>query len=286
MDEFIQTNGIDLHYLRFPGTGPTVVLMHGLTANAHAFDGLISAGLNTSCEVISIDLRGRGQSEQPEDYSMAAHAGDIIGLLDGLGIKKAILGGHSFGALLSLYLAFHFPDRVEKLVILDAAARMHERTKEMLGPALGRLGQTYPSFEAYIEKVKSAPYLTFWDEAMLSYYRADVEEAQNGTVRCIPQLTYMLRAVNGVLEEPWLEYLETITQPAVLVNGPGVYTMEAPLLPKDNALETVRMMRACVYVEVPGNHQTMLYGEGAKAICRVIHEFLNGVSPVRELDKA
>ncbi|HAK12371.1 MAG TPA: alpha/beta hydrolase, partial [Chitinophagaceae bacterium] len=38
---FVTTNGIQLHYLHFPGDGPTIILMHGLTANAHAFDGLI-----------------------------------------------------------------------------------------------------------------------------------------------------------------------------------------------------------------------------------------------------
>ena len=276
MSNFIETNNIRLHYLQFKGDGPTIILMHGLTANAHAFDGLIAAGLNSSCNVISIDLRGRGESDQPhEGYSMQDHAKDIIGFLDKMNLQKVIIGGHSFGALLSLYLATHHPERIEKLLILDAAARMHENTKEMLGPSLSRLGQIYPSFQFYIDKVKAAPYLDFWEKEMENYYRADVNENDDKTVSCIPQLQNMIAAVNGVLAEPWNEYLVNIEQNTLLINGPGIYTMGAALLPKENAMETVNMMKNCTYVEVPGNHQTMLYGEGAKQIVQAIKEFIN-----------
>ena len=272
---FIETNGINLHYLEHKGDGPTIILMHGLTANAHAFDGLIAAGLSPSFNVISIDLRGRGQSDKPDTgYTMMDHAKDIIGLLDKLKMDKVIMGGHSFGALLSLYLAKHFPERVQKLLILDAAAKMHENTREMLGPSLSRLGQTYLSQEYYIDKVKQAPYLDFWDDDIANYYNADIKINDDKSVSCIPQLQNMVFAVNGVLAEPWIEYLQKIEQPTLLINGPGIYTMGAALLPKENALETVNMMKNCIYAEVPGNHQTMLYGEGANAIVKAITEFI------------
>src|SRR5829696_2422473 len=158
-NRYVTTNGIRLHYLDFESDGPVLVLMHGLTANAHAFDGLIAEDLSASFHVLSIDLRGRGDSDQPSSgYTMEDHARDIIGLLDALQIDSAIIGGHSFGALLTLYLAANYPDRVEKLILMDAAARMHPNTKEMLVPALSRLGQKFESLDAYIEKVKAAPY--------------------------------------------------------------------------------------------------------------------------------
>lgn len=276
MNRFIDTNGIRLHYLEFAGDAPVIILMHGLTANAHAFDGLIAAGLSPLFNVLSLDLRGRGESDQPSsDYTMATHAKDIIGFLDGLNIKSAVIGGHSFGALLTFYLAANYPERVDKMILLDAAARMHPNTKEMLGPALGRLGQTFDSFDAYIAKVKAAPYMTAWDDAMLSYYKADVIENGNGSVTPIPKPENMIAAVNGGLNEPWLEYISGVDKPAILINGPGVYTMNAALLPEENAMETVNMMKNCTYVKVPGNHQTMLYGEGAESIVAAIRSFLN-----------
>jgi hypothetical protein len=159
---------------------------------------------------------------------------------------------------------------------MDAAANMHPNTKDMLVPALSRLGQTFPSFGAYLEKVKAAPYLTFWDEHMESYYRADAKDNADGTVNCIPQPAHMMEAVvKGSLGEPWLDYLKTVDHQAILINAPGVYTMDAALLPEENAIETVELMKNCMYAKVQGNHQTMLYGEGAKEIVSVIKHFLN-----------
>lgn len=273
--EFIISNNIKLHFLTHPGNKPTVILMHGLTANASCFNGLIAAGLSPAVNVLSVDLRGRGLSDHPASgYGMPEHAKDILGLLDVLGIQKAIIGGHSFGALLSFYLATHHPDRVEKIIIIDAAAQMHPETKKMLGPALSRLGQTFPSFQAYITQVKQAPYLNIWDDQMESYYRADVKDNSDGTVTPRSDLAHITEAVTKVLEEPWLDYLTTIKQPAILINGTGEYTMGAALLPKENALATVKLMHDCRYVEVEGNHQTMLYGKGAAQIVKAIISFL------------
>jgi hypothetical protein len=124
--------------------------------------------------------------------------------------------------------------------------------------------------------VKSAPYLQFWDEQMLSYYKADVKDNADGTVTCIPEPAHMMEAVvKGSLGEPWLDYLKTVEQPAILINATGVYTMGAALLPEEKAMETVEMMKNCIYAKVSGNHQTMLYGEGAKEIVSVIKHFLN-----------
>lgn len=274
----VHTNNIDLHYLYFEGAQPTIICLHGLTANAHAFDGLIAAGLAPAFNVISVDLRGRGKSGQPETgYSMPEHAKDIIGLMDELKIDKAIVAGHSFGGFLGLYLAAFYPERVDKLILMDAAAKMHPNTKDMLGPTLSRLGKIYPSRETYFEKVRSAPYMEAWDEQMETYYGADIKENGDGTVSCIPQSAQMMEAVmKGSLGEPWKDYLQNIEQETILINAPGIYTMEAALLPEENAIETVELMKNCIYAKVPGNHLTMLYGKGAIEIVDIIKHFLKG----------
>ena len=279
VSKFIRTNNINLHYLEY-GTAenkPTIIFMHGLTANAHAFDGLIAAGLNAAFHIISVDLRGRGKSDAPATgYTMQEHAEDMLGLMDALKIKSVILAGHSFGGFLALYLAKFYPERVEKLILMDAAANMHPNTKDMLVPALSRLGKVFPSFDAYLEKVKAASYLAFWDEHMESYYRADVQTYEDGTVSCIPQTDHMMEAVSkGSLGEPWMDYLKSVEHQCILINAPGIYTMEAALLPEENAMETVELMKNCIYAKVPGNHQTMLYGGGAKEIVSIIKHFIN-----------
>ena len=273
---FVNTNHIKLHYLDSGGNKPVLLLTHGLTANCHAFDGLIRAGLTDYVRLISPDLRGRGQSDQPaEGYSMKEHAADILGLMDDLGIEKCHFGGHSFGGLLGIYMAVKHPERVDKLVLLDAGSEFHEKVREMLGPTMGRLGQVYESQEYYINKVKNAPYLPFWDEAMESYYQADIRVLDDGKVIPIPTVDGIAKAITqGSFGEPWPEYIPKIEHETILINGTGNYVIDAPLLPVENAKATAAAMKHCQYVAVDGNHQTMLYGQGAKQMVEALGEFL------------
>ena len=85
-DCFVETNGIRLHYLDHEGEGRVLVLIPGLTANAHSFDGLVTAGLTKLGHVLALDMRGRGLSEAPASgYSIEDHGRDVLGLLDALG---------------------------------------------------------------------------------------------------------------------------------------------------------------------------------------------------------
>ncbi|HTN45600.1 MAG TPA: alpha/beta hydrolase [Flavipsychrobacter sp.] len=275
-NHLIDSNNIRLHYIEYPKENvPTIICMHGITANCQAFGGLVAKGLSEYYRLISVDLRGRGLSSQPAfHYSMEDHAADIIGLLDHLRIEKAILMGHSFGGLLSFFLAANYPDRVEKLILLDAAAEMNPDVIEMLGAAFSRLDKKFPSWDAYISEIKAAPYLTFWSDAMESYYKADVMDTDEGGVTPRPNLANIIQCSLGVANEAWNVLIPKIEQPAILVNGLDVYTLGQPLLPDYKAQETVAMMRDCKYIAVDGNHQTMLYEDGAEQIVKAIRNFI------------
>ena len=276
--KFIQTNGIQLHLLEndIDNSLESILFIHGLTANAHAFDAIIQNGLAIKYRILSVDLRGRGLSDQPDTgYTMLDHAKDIIGMLNELAIPSIHIVGHSFGGFLGLYLSIFYPSRVKKLILLDAAVNMHPNTKEMLGPALGRLGKTFDSFNDYIIKVKEAPYLSFWDEAMLSYYHADVFHNSDGTVTPRSKPEHMMEAVlKGSLGLPWGEIIGLCKNETILINAPGIYNLGAALLPEELAKETVAMLPNATYQQVTGNHQTMLYGEGAKQIAAMIQSLI------------
>jgi len=249
--------------------------MHGLTANAHAFDGLLSHGLAKHFRFFSPDLRGRGLSSRPAfRYTLEDHAQDILGMLDYLGIEKALLGGHSYGGLLSVYMAANYPERVEKLIILDAAAEMNPHAPAMLGPTLSRLDKHFPSYEVYLNEMKAAPQNTFWDKDMESYYKADVFIKEDGTATPYPNLSNIIEVATGVAQQPWKETFENAKQPALLINAVEDYTMGEPLLPDFKAKETQELMNNCKYVAVYGNHQTMLYADNAKHIVDAIERFL------------
>jgi pimeloyl-ACP methyl ester carboxylesterase len=228
----------------------------------------LHAGLGKKYRVISPDLRGRGQSLKPATgYSLAEHAQDVLELLDYLQLYEPIaLGGHSFGGFMAFYIAKHFPDRVGELVILDAAANMPPETRERLVPALSRLGQEFETIEAYLDKIKKAPYLHFWEASMLSYFQADVMLTVAGKITPIPQMTHIAQCAQAVLSEPLNTYIANIKHPVSLFFATGNYTFDAPLIPQEYALDTIQRLPQARHFFVEGNHQTMLYGEGAKQI--------------------
>ena len=271
----IPVNNININYIDHHSDGPILLLMHGLTGNGHAFDGLIAAGLDKGYRVICPDLRGNGLSDKPAFcYTVEEHVQDILGLISHLGEKKVYLGGHSFGGFLAFYIAANYPDVVNKLVILDAAKAMNPKAAEMLSKALSRLDTTYHSFDDYIAHVKKAPYLTFWDPAMCSYYRADVEDLPKGHVKPRGDLMTMTEKSMALATVEWEPTIQMVEQPTLLINALDNYTMGEPLLPEVIAKETVAMMKNAKYIGVDGNHQTMLYGDGANEIVKGINEFL------------
>ncbi len=102
------------------GEGPDpVVCLHGITAQHRAFNAL-ARYLGPSRGLVGVDLRGRGDSDKPDsDYSLEAHASDVVRVLDDLGLRSAVLAGHSMGGFVALKTALLFPDRVRALVLLD-----------------------------------------------------------------------------------------------------------------------------------------------------------------------
>ena len=267
---------VSLHYIDHPGSEPTMVLLHGLTANAHAFDGLMDAGL--SHRVIAADLRGRGLSPKPATgYSLADHAADVIDLLDRLNLTRVVLGGHSFGALLSMYVAAKFPDRVESLILLDISHEVpgSKQVYDMICPSLNRLGQCWRSWNHYLSATQQAPYFQdWWDTTIESYLRADLETLADGSVRSrVPR-----HAIEEVLEkmpqEPWPELVASIQQPTLLVHAPDPFGSDRPLISRDMIERSAELLTQARLVTVPGNHLTMLYDQGASQIVKEIqHSF-------------
>lgn len=284
LDLRIATNGIHLAYYDYPADtpyhGPVLLLMPGLTANRHAFDGLLTAGLAHHRRVLALDLRGRGMSDKPAGpYDLAAHAADVLGLIEALELERIVLGGHSFGGLLTLYMAARQPRRFERLLILDAAlAATTPETRDLIKPALSRLGRQYPNWETYIALMRQAPYFSGWqwDPAIESYYRADVERLPDGTVQQRSQPEHIGAAIDAVVAEDWRALLARVHDPALLINAVEPYGPPgAPaVVPEAAAQETVAALANCHYVQVPGNHMTMLYGAGAVATVAAIEHFL------------
>lgn len=274
---YVQTNGIRLHYLDSGTTGPTLVLLPGLTANAHSFDGLVTAGLADHVRVLALDLRGRGETDQPDTYTLDDHAADVLGFLDALHLDRVVLGGHSFGGLLTYYLAAHHPDRISRCVVIDAPAQVRPEVFDQIKPSLDRLDRTLASWEHYLQFVKQMPYFGgWWDPVIEGYFRADICENPDGTVRPRSRAEHIRAVVDGFKDLQWLDTVRKVTQPVLFLRAPGAYgPLGSPaLVSAEQARVTVENLQHGRLVEVPGNHMTMLFGPGAPIAAAAIADFV------------
>jgi pimeloyl-ACP methyl ester carboxylesterase len=197
--------------------------------------------------------------------------------MDQLGLDQVVLGGHSFGGLLTYYMAAHFPNCVSKCVVIDAPAEVDPTVLEQIKPSLARLEMVAPSWEDYLVRVKAMPYYEgWWDPAIEEFYRADVRVNPDGTVQARSRPENIQAAVEGLLEINWPETVRRIHQPTILLRatdsfGPPGYP---PILPEDKAKETMTLLSDGRLLEFPGNHITFMFGKTAKEITKAILSFI------------
>jgi pimeloyl-ACP methyl ester carboxylesterase len=111
-----QSNGIELYY-EIHGAGQPLVLISGLGYPLWQWHKMVPF-LAEHFQVITFDNRGVGQSDKPTGpYTAQMLAADTAGLLDALGIEKAIIAGHSMGGFVAQAMALDFPQKVAKLIL-------------------------------------------------------------------------------------------------------------------------------------------------------------------------
>ncbi|MGN8159622.1 alpha/beta fold hydrolase [Salinisphaera sp. SWV1] len=123
-------NGQQLFYRDTGGEGPVLVFSHGLLMDHEMFEPQLEA-FGLICRCIAWDERAHGQTagDDVAPFSYYDSAGDLVALLDYLGIERAVLVGMSQGGYLSLRCALTHPQRVEALVLIDTQARVEEPAK-------------------------------------------------------------------------------------------------------------------------------------------------------------
>jgi pimeloyl-ACP methyl ester carboxylesterase len=116
-----RANGINIDY-RDSGAGLPVIFIHAFPLNQTMWDDQLVA-LQSSCRIITLDLRGFGQSDAPQaTYSMDQMAADVRELMSALEIDRAVLVGLSMGGYIALAFCRNYPNAVRALVLADTRA--------------------------------------------------------------------------------------------------------------------------------------------------------------------
>jgi pimeloyl-ACP methyl ester carboxylesterase len=173
-ESFVKANGVTLEYLDWGGAGEALILLHGSGDNPHVFDDLAPA-FTDRFHVIAYARRGHGRSEARPPYDTATLTEDLRGLMDALGISKACLVGWSLGGNEITAMAALHPERVDRLVYLDAgydwADPDYETAFHAIPPELFETpAAAMKSLDAYIAYEKSSDYTQLDDIRRVEAY--------------------------------------------------------------------------------------------------------------------
>jgi len=262
-------DGIKIQLAIWEGKGKQILCVHGITANSRFWDCLASA-LSPHHRVIAMDLRGRGLSDKPPTgYSIEKHCKDILALMDDQGLKRPVLMGHSLGAFISLVFAAQYPEQIDRLILVDGGGKLSEdqMAKVFAGikPSLDRLGQVFPSLEAYLTQMKQAPYLQPWNSYMETYFRYEVENVEGG-VRSRVHPKHIEEEAKNLGKVDSREFYKRVKAPTLILRATKGMLAEDDLLLPENVVERmVREIPNAKRVDVEGaNHYSILFQPNPK----------------------
>jgi 3-oxoadipate enol-lactonase len=215
---FAQVNGQRLRFDDSGGDGPPLILSHGFLMDREMFAPQVQA-LSPEFRVICWDERGFGETEfdlQPFTYWDSAR--DCLGLLDHLGIDRAVLGGMSQGGFLSMRAALLAPERVRALVLIDTQSGTED--PERL-PTYRQMQQTWLTVGPVDELTGAIANLLIGDPALaeqwIAKWRALPADALKAPCDCLFD------------RDDITDRLSEITCPAIVFHGTADQSVEIEL---------------------------------------------------------
>jgi len=214
---------VRLRGTRWPGRGVPVLLLHGLASTRRFWDLVVPrlAGL----PVVALDQRGHGDSERPPGpYDGRTTARDALAALDALGLSRAVVVGHSWGAWTALRLAAEAPERVLAVVALDGGlgsplAPGADRTEVRRGMEPPRTALPVADLRA---RLASGPLAPWWGPEVEAAVLPIFEEGEDGLARARLPFEAHMQIVDDLLDGDPAGLLPAISCPAWLVSCEGV----------------------------------------------------------------
>lgn len=265
-----------------------VIAIHGITASSRAW--LLLAEAMPDVRIIAPDLRGRARSNAlPGPYGLRFHTNDLTRVREALGVKLAVVVGHSMGAFVAVDFSAHDPRTFGLLLIdggiplvLPPTMTMETAPPLLLGPAFERLSMTFPSRDAYRTFWRDHPaFRADWSSAVEVYLDYDLQETSDGFSPSANP-----RAVQTDFAEQfgpawYLRDLTHLDEPLTVLRAPR------GLLDEPTALYAPGQIEAEWDERIPGlevidvedvNHYTILMSErGARAVAAALRPMIPNI---------
>jgi esterase len=250
-DHYVTVNGNHLHYLDWGGSAERVLLLvHGLTSNAHAWTPCIEDGYvsRKDYRILCLDQRGHGDSEHARDYSVHSFASDLHEFAVALGLEGYDLAGHSLGARHAMAYAGDHWRSLRKLVLIDFGPQMARAGAVEVKSRVTERPQGFSTMEKAIAFLKeAAPDRNEDDLRRTARYGFRLNFANRYVWKHDPELQWISGAF-GVTEVPHLwKQVEKINCPTLIVRGET-----SNVLDQETVNRMLDVMPAATAVEIPG----------------------------------
>jgi lipase len=277
--------GGDLKVARWGSGDPIAVAVHGITASYVAWRAV--AQQLDGITVIAPDLRGRGGSAQLlAPYGMAAHARDVLAVLDHLSVDNAVAVGHSMGAHVVAELAASHPERVAGLVLVDGglpvrlppSANADKLLESILGPALARLRRSFSSRDEYFSFWREHPAFAetgCWNAHVEAYLDYDLTGSPPELTSKVSERAVLADGRDLLVNDSLRAHLSTVDCPVTLLRAPrGLLNQPSPQVADSVVQKWRAILPQLVEKVVPDtNHYTLLFGEqGSSSVAESIYE--------------
>ena len=205
-DEFFGAgSGVRIHYLDWGGSGRPVILLHGLASSCRIWD-FTAPLVAERFRVFALDQRGHGLSDKPGSYTFAEVTGDLSTFIEGLGLERPVIVGHSWGAGVAVQFAADYPDIPSAIGLIDGgfmARSSFEMTWEqaevmMRPPAID--GVPVKTFLGFAKKWPDVAGI--WSDQLGEMILSNLEVRDGKVYRRLPILDHMTIAREIWEQEP------------------------------------------------------------------------------------
>jgi pimeloyl-ACP methyl ester carboxylesterase len=227
---FVEGDGVRLNYLDWGGSGPPLVMIHGIANSPHIFDDLAPL-LTDHFRVLAYARRGHGQSDAPAGpYDSEVLVSDLRHLLDNLGIERAYLLGWSMGGDEITEFAGRYPDRVEKLVYLEGGYDWSD--PKFFGPFMDILAvnSADPAVLRSLGDLRTWYHAAWvgsdvqWTSALEAFLRDAVRIDDNGAVSPVPSVKVFEALLHTL--GTWRRDYTKVRAPALALYGTAFFPMD------------------------------------------------------------
>lgn len=214
-DRFLTVNGLRLHLVDWGGSGPPLILLHGIARHAHTFDH-IAPELGRKYHVLALDMRGHGDSAWSAEgaYLVEDYVKDLEALVDQLRFTKvSLLGNSTGGRVAQVYAGLH-PDRVDKLLVEDVGPERPQNIADAFARRVEQEKNGWGSEDELVAQLVKQNSRT--PEPLLrTYAHFGLKKRDDGRLvwKRDPNL------VKGFVETELWQYVRRITAPTLYVIG-------------------------------------------------------------------